>query len=234
VPSCGRRSSTPGGFSCNKEKRYRLRSRPWRPLVRMKRNAPQSVTNPMSTAIARDVPMPSRNNHTHTANASAQRNEDTPGATLGDRRCTRRSYTAPGTINSPSRWRFRPPTPLTFRFRVVPSKSDSTYFRSVLGAVVNLLGGQARGNRSRRRKRCNLHRNVLHTFHTAPAGLWSAGLERARACSRGDEHENEHGDRQPIDDEERVRVAPDVVEQDPDGREAGDGGGDHADDERTG
>jgi len=36
--------------------------------------------------------------------------------------------------NSPSRFRFRPPLPLTFPFRVLPSVSASTYLRSVLGA----------------------------------------------------------------------------------------------------
>ena len=36
--------------------------------------------------------------------------------------------------NSPSRFRFRPPLPLTFPFRVLPPDSVSTYLRSVLGA----------------------------------------------------------------------------------------------------
>lgn len=40
--------------------------------------------------------------------------------------------------NSPSRWRFRPPDPLTVRFRVEPSSWASTYLRSVLGASGNL------------------------------------------------------------------------------------------------
>src|SRR3954447_24359902 len=39
-----------------------------------------------------------------------------------------------GTKNSPSRWRFRPPNLVTFRFRVRSPGSDSTYSRSVLGA----------------------------------------------------------------------------------------------------
>jgi hypothetical protein len=45
--------------------------------------------------------------------------------------------------NSPSRWRFRPLSPLTFRFRVEPSGWASTYSRSVLGARRN-LGTSAR------------------------------------------------------------------------------------------
>src|SRR3954469_15647660 len=39
-----------------------------------------------------------------------------------------------GPKNSPSRWRFRPPNLVTFRFRVRSPGSDSTYSRSVLGA----------------------------------------------------------------------------------------------------
>ena len=40
--------------------------------------------------------------------------------------------------DSPSRWRFCPLSPLTFRFRVRPSGGASTYSRSVLGASRNL------------------------------------------------------------------------------------------------
>src|SRR5207248_3378266 len=43
-----------------------------------------------------------------------------------------------GPKNSPSRLRFRPPNRLTFRFRVRPPDSASTYSRSVLGAGENL------------------------------------------------------------------------------------------------
>jgi len=39
-----------------------------------------------------------------------------------------------GQKNSPSRWRFRPPNLLAFRFRVPPPGPASTYSRSVLGA----------------------------------------------------------------------------------------------------
>src|SRR2546421_1177232 len=52
--------------------------------------------------------------------------------------------------NSPSRFRFRPPLPLTFPFRVLPSDSVSTYLRSVLGASSTLT---CRAGRSRDRKR---------------------------------------------------------------------------------
>ena len=44
-----------------------------------------------------------------------------------------------GTMDSPSRWRFRPPNRRAFRFRVRPLGSASTYSRSVLGAGANLL-----------------------------------------------------------------------------------------------
>jgi hypothetical protein len=50
--------------------------------------------------------------------------------------------------NSPSRFRFRPPLPLTFPFRVLPSDSVSTYLRSVLGASSNLTSA-TRGSRGR-------------------------------------------------------------------------------------
>src|SRR6266550_7801548 len=49
--------------------------------------------------------------------------------------------------NSPSQFRFRPPFPLTFAFRLLPSDSVSTYLRSVLGAIGNLTcqANDARG-----------------------------------------------------------------------------------------
>jgi hypothetical protein len=37
-------------------------------------------------------------------------------------------------LRSPSRFRFRPPLSLTIGFRLLPSRSASTYLRSVLGA----------------------------------------------------------------------------------------------------
>src|SRR5205823_14799787 len=52
--------------------------------------------------------------------------------------------------NSPSRFRFRPPLPLTFPFRVLPSDSVSTYLRSVLGAS-STLTCQASGSRGRKK-----------------------------------------------------------------------------------
>jgi hypothetical protein len=52
--------------------------------------------------------------------------------------------------NSPSRFRFRPPLPLTFPFRVLPSDSVSTYLRSVLGARGTLTRA-ATGSRGRKK-----------------------------------------------------------------------------------
>src|SRR5204863_9770625 len=52
--------------------------------------------------------------------------------------------------NSPSRFRFRPPLPLTFPLQVLPSDSVSTYLRSVLGARRTLTRA-ARGSRGRKR-----------------------------------------------------------------------------------
>src|SRR5205807_1381594 len=54
--------------------------------------------------------------------------------------------------NSPSRFRFRPPLPLTFPLRVLPSDSVSTYLRSVLGASSNLTC-RARGSRAWKKPR---------------------------------------------------------------------------------
>jgi hypothetical protein len=64
----------------------------------------------------------------------------------------RRTVPARDQKNSPSRFRFRPPFPLTFPFRVLPSDSVSTYLRSVLGASSTITGG-TRGSRGRKRTR---------------------------------------------------------------------------------
>src|SRR5215210_1065138 len=72
---------------------------------------------------------------------NAQRNDVIPRAMEGIRRCiaaviltSSGRRTARDQRNSPSRWRFRPPNLVTFRFRVQSPGSDSTYSRSVLGA----------------------------------------------------------------------------------------------------
>src|SRR5216110_1069078 len=91
---------------------------------------------------------------------NAQMKDMTPGSMLGGLRCIERDRNAlgkpPGSPkppplvryadersaldqkNSPSRFRFRPPSPLTFPFRVLPSEPASSYSRSVLGASSTL------------------------------------------------------------------------------------------------
>ena len=98
--------------------------------------------------------------------------------------------------NSPSRFRFRPPLPLTFPFRVLPSDSASTYLRSVLGASSTLTPAT---RRSRDRKRTwpqfaeisfsNISTAVLPTCGKA-CGKDSSGpssLKNGRR-SRADDH----------------------------------------------
>ena len=51
-------------------------------------------------------------------------------------------------FRSPSRFHFRPPAPLTFGFRLLPSVPASTYLRSVLGANRNLGEGGSFRKRS--------------------------------------------------------------------------------------
>ena len=52
-------------------------------------------------------------------------------------------------FRSPSRFHFRPPAPLTFGFRLLPSVPASTYLRSVLGANRNLGEGGSFRKRSK-------------------------------------------------------------------------------------
>jgi hypothetical protein len=63
--------------------------------------------------------------------------------------------------SSPSRLRFRPPPPLTFPFRVLPSGATSSYSRSVLGASSTLT---PRRNRSRGVKGAKCANCVLFFF----------------------------------------------------------------------
>ena len=50
---------------------------------------------------------------------------------------------------SPSRWHFRPPSPLAFGFRLLPPGAVSTYLRSVLGARGKVTGDVSRFKRSK-------------------------------------------------------------------------------------
>ena len=74
--------------------------------------------------------------------------------------------------NSPSRFRFRPPLPLTFPFRVLPSDSVSTYLRSVLGANSTLT---RRASRSRDRKRTCPQFAEISFFNVSTAFLTTCG-----------------------------------------------------------
>src|SRR5207244_7621824 len=82
------------------------------------------------------TPTPSMNAHSRGARTSAHTNEMTPWSMLGGLRCT--ADDPNGTKSSPSRLRFCPSSRPTFRFRVPPPDSNSTYSRSVLGASGNL------------------------------------------------------------------------------------------------
>src|SRR3954462_6741345 len=77
-----------------------------------------------------------------------------------------------GPLNSPNRFRFRPPHRLTFGFRLVPPGRASIYLRSVLGARGNLEPPDPSGkpvNGSSGRKRALFAAN---DFSTYPQCLW--------------------------------------------------------------
>jgi hypothetical protein len=93
--------------------------------------------------------------------------------------------------NSPSRLRFRPPSPRTFAFRLLPSGAASTYSRSVLGARRKI------GRPTRPRKEAVLEnaafcaQQIVHISTGFPApwgqpcGLRSARCVEAVDVSRG-------------------------------------------------
>ncbi len=77
--------------------------------------------------------------------------------------------------NSPSRRRFRPPSPVTFRFRVRPPGRVSSYSRSVLGALGNLGCRTWPFKASSCGKGCCLRPFSCPHLHGRAAGLWTAG-----------------------------------------------------------
>ena len=79
--------------------------------------------------------------------------------------------------NSPSRFRFRPPLPLTFPLRVLPSDSVSTYLRSVLGAISTLTSGSTR---SRGRNKTRPQFAEISFFNISTANLPTCGY----ACGK--------------------------------------------------
>jgi len=72
--------------------------------------------------------------------------------------------------SSPSRWRFRPPAPVTVRFRVEPPGRASTYSRSVLGATANLVGPWVR--------RQEALAGICRTLRTLPTTSTSYALDK--------------------------------------------------------
>ena len=90
-----------------------------------------------------------------------------------------------GTKGSPSRVRFRPPPPLTFRpqpcgFRVRPPVTTSTYSRPVLGARRTLRIGQGRRKGGRKGKRPQIAPRFPHSAKTPgdkPVD-WARGASR--------------------------------------------------------
>ena len=65
-------------------------------------------------------------------------------------------------FRSPSRFRFRPPAPLTFGFRLLPSLPASTYLRSVLGANGNLGEVRSFRKRSKDEKGAICQTSIIH------------------------------------------------------------------------
>jgi len=120
------------------------------------------------------MPIASCPSQMNSARPNAQRKDVTPGSIEGGRRCTdahrkpwgnlpvppnpfhwsaSRTDATRRTKSSPSRLRFRPPPPLTFPFRVLPSGATSSYSRSVLGASSTLTSWRKRSRGPKRRFR---------------------------------------------------------------------------------
>src|SRR2546430_10305749 len=87
-------------------------------------------------------------------------------------RCGVAESTALDQKNSPSQFHFRPPFPLTFAFRLLPSDSVSTYSRSVLGARGNLT---CQANDARARKRSCPQFAKFSFFNISTADLPTCG-----------------------------------------------------------
>src|SRR4051812_38029694 len=105
-------------------------------------NASRAITN----AVPWLIPIASWPSQRKTASRNAQMKDVMPGSIEGGRRCMRSAATLRDQKNSPSRFRFCPPFPLTFPLRVLPSELASIYSRSVLGAS-RTLTRRRRGSR---------------------------------------------------------------------------------------
>ena len=197
--------------------------------------------------------MPSMKSHTHRAKASAQRNDETPAATLGDRRCTQDPISRRPTAERLTTARPAPQGPRTsteFAEPVAVSFTDSADIRlppSAFEVGFDLLPLRARRSCESTRP-LPPRQEVVQTKtvqiadkcspHFPHSAAWSVesferALERARPGVQSDDQEDDRGHDEPVDDEHRVRVAPHVVEQDPDRRQRGHGRGQHPDDERA-
>src|SRR5579862_125906 len=99
------------------------------------------------------------------------------------------------TRNSPSRWRFRPSSPVTFRFRVQPPGSTSTYSRSVLGAERTYPDGHGGSRGERSGKGRSLRRSAGENAVDSDQQLGrEAGEELARVRARLVQRRDERGD----------------------------------------
>ena len=78
--------------------------------------------------------------------------------------------------NSPSRFRFRPPAPLTFPFRVLPPEPASSYSRSVLGASSTLTCATRR-SRGLKKARSQIATFSFSNTGAANRAVWK-GLKR--------------------------------------------------------
>ncbi len=155
----------------------------------------------MISAVPREMPTAIRPSQMKRPRPSAQMKAVTPGSMLGGRRCTERMLLTEGLTlrgegrptardqkNSPSRFRFRPPLPLTFPLRVLPSDLASTYSRSVLGASTKLRDARhaCKWSGSAMAAIC-VKFNFQH-FHSNSCSLWKTlwkGQRRANTRHAG-------------------------------------------------
>src|SRR5690349_4454429 len=125
------------------------RARVWRFCAAVKRTACRYSAAPAPTAAAttghsgqhagRAAPHRSRGDDGAVQRAGALRSGG--GRASGRRNHEKTKERPEALLCSPSRSRFRPPLSLTLGFRLTPSRSASTYLRSVLGARGNLWPG---------------------------------------------------------------------------------------------
>ena len=79
-----------------------------------------------------------------------------------------------GPLHSPSRFRFRPPNPLTFGFRLRPSSGASTYLRPVLGAIGTLGPRESRCKVTQWEQRAFCELFFFQHFPSISSNLWKS------------------------------------------------------------